>query len=210
MKAEIVLIVDESGSMMNLWAETIAGINGFISEQRKVPGEAYVTAAKFDTEFRHLFVRCSLQTAPTVTPDHYAPRGGTALYDAIGKTMNEVGQRIQGQGVDKVIVCIITDGAENSSHKFTFEKVKEMITHAKSNGWEFMFLGADPTANAFALNAGIPQNMIAQVQANATGTAASYGTFNTMTRALRSGAASASLNAQETYTIAEEEEEAKK
>lgn len=135
---DIVLIVDNSGSMYRIKSDAEGALNNFLEEQEGVEGEAFVTYIRFDHEYETLFEKASLQN---VQPIKLSPRGGTALLDAIGKTVVNYVPR-----TEKTIYVIMTDGKENASEEWDNESVKNAIAEAKQHGDEFVYLGANQDA----------------------------------------------------------------
>ena len=172
---EIVFILDRSGSMSGLTDDTIGGFNSFIEQQKKVDGEAKLTTVLFDDRYELLHNGVDINEVKPLTRDDYM----TALYDAIGKTINDVGDRLSKTPEDdrpsKVIVVITTDGAENSSVEFSQSKIKEMITHqTEKYSWEFIFLGANIDSVAVGDSIGIAANRSANYSASDKGVASVY------------------------------------
>lgn len=152
--SEIICVVDRSGSMSPVWNDTIGGLHKFVQKQRELPGDAKITITFFDTEydipFNGVDVRSDVFDSKSCF-DAFSPRGWTALYDAIGKTMIEVGNRLnktpENERPDKVVMCIVTDGGENASKEFHGDKIKEMIQHQTDKyQWDFVYLGANQDA----------------------------------------------------------------
>lgn len=143
---EIIAILDRSGSMEPLRAETIGGYNNFIDEQKKGPGKAIVTLVQFDDQYQIDYEGVDVNDVKPLDEGTYTPRGMTALLDAVGKTVVAVGERLAKLDEDKrpgqVIVLIITDGHENSSKEYAATKVKEMVKVQQDQyNWTFVFLG---------------------------------------------------------------------
>ena len=156
---EIIFLLDRSGSMAGLETDTIGGFNAFIEKQRQLEGETIVTAVLFDDRYEILWNGIDANKA-ILTDKEYYVRGSTALLDAVGKTILDVGYRLSKTSEEtrpgKVIFVITTDGMENSSKEFTYEKVKELIKHQQEKyNWEFIFLGANIDAAKEAGNIGI-------------------------------------------------------
>lgn len=154
---EIILVVDRSGSMASIQADASGGLNNFIKEQREMPGRANVTLVQFDTVYEKL-----LDNVPIQRVDKYKlePRGATALLDAMGRTIIDVGTRLhhtpEHQRPGKVVMVIVTDGEENSSREFAKEKVFEMVRHQQEKyQWQFIFLAANQDAIQVAHTYGI-------------------------------------------------------
>lgn len=204
-KNETIVIIDRSGSMQPIAAETVAGYNRFIDDQRKDPGETRITLVQFDNVIETVFqavpadkamkmyignrALASIDPSAFVTGTHehpFVPRGSTSLNDAIGKTLNEQGKRIHDeQWTDSVTLCIVTDGYENSSTEFSTDQIKTMITHAEKNGWRVIYLGANQDAFAVAQSYGISQSSTATYSANAVGTRSAWATASGMSSMLK-------------------------
>lgn len=188
MKTEILVITDRSGSMGGLVNDVIGGYNKFIEEQRAVPGEARVTYTQFDNQYEVVYAGKPLQDVPPLDKFTYVPRGTTSLLDAIGRTLNEQGKRIAAeQWAELVVVCIITDGEENSSREYTTERVKEMTAHAEKNGWKFVYLGANQDAFAVSRSLGMMNAMAMNYVPTSTGTHQAYNITSSTVRSLRTG-----------------------
>lgn len=155
----IVIILDRSGSMATVRENTVKGFNDFISKQKEVKGDASVKLVQFDDKYDVVFDK-PLQDTPELTQDTFVPRGGTALLDAQGRTIVELGRELEAlsesERPNKVIIVTLTDGHENSSTDYTREKVKQLTEHQRTTyGWEFVFLGANQDAIRTAAGLGI-------------------------------------------------------
>jgi len=144
---EIVFLLDRSGSMGGLESDTIGGFNAFIEKQSQLEGETIVTAVLFDDRYEMLWNGVKATEAKLTNKEYYV-RGCTALLDAVGKTILDLGYRLSKTDEEKrpgkVIFVITTDGLENASREFTYEKAKELIKHQQEKyNWEFIFLGAN-------------------------------------------------------------------
>lgn len=173
--ADITVVLDRSGSMLSVQADTIGGFNAFIEAQRKVPGECNASLVQFDDQYEVVYTSKPVKDAPALTADTFVPRGMTALLDAIGRTINETGKRLaaipEADRPGKVIFVILTDGGENSSKEFTRKQVFEMITHQKTNyKWDFVFLGANQDAISTGADLGIARGSSMTYASNAVGT----------------------------------------
>lgn len=156
---EIVFLLDRSGSMAGLESDTIGGFNGFIEKQKQMEGDTLVTAVLFDDQYEILWNGIKAEQTMLTKRDYFV-RGMTALLDAVGKTILDVGYRLaktpEEDRPGKVIFVITTDGMENASREFTYEKVKELIKHQQEKyNWEFIFLGANIDAAEEADSLGI-------------------------------------------------------
>jgi len=157
---EIVAILDRSGSMEHLTNDTIGGFNSFLKEQKEIPGEAVLTTVLFNNSYMLLHDRVNIKTIKQITNKEYIAQGSTALLDAMGKTINDIGLKlnstIENERPSKVIFFIITDGEENASVEFRNDKIKEMVELQKNTyNWEFIFLGANMDSFSTASSLGI-------------------------------------------------------
>ena len=180
---EIVFILDRSGSMGHLTEDTIGGFNSFIENQKKEDGEAVLTTILFDHEYEILHNGVNIKNVKPLTNKDYSVRGMTALLDAIGRTINIVGERLgkmnERDRPSKVIFVITTDGQENSSKEFTQSQIKKMIEHQTNKyNWQFMFLGANIDAVSTARSFGISGQFASNYVANAIGTDVLYSTLS--------------------------------
>lgn len=194
MNTEILVITDRSGSMDRIRADVIGGFNAFVRDQQAQPGLAKLTHAQFDNEYSVLLQGVPLDQVPALTEATYVPRGGTALYDAIGRTLNEQGARIKAEAwAELVVVAIITDGEENASREYQLDQVRSMTAHAEGHGWKFLYLAANQDAFAAAAHLGLSGAVASNFAASAAGTARAYDTMKSATTSLRSGASADSV-----------------
>ena len=157
---EMVFVLDRSGSMSGLAADTIGGFNELIEKQKKIEGDAYVTTVLFDHEYEVLHDHVALGEVAPLTDKEYFARGSTALLDAVGRTINAVGARLAATPEEErpahVVFVITTDGMENASREYTAKQVREMVEHQQQKySWQFVFLGANMDAVSEARNLGI-------------------------------------------------------
>lgn len=188
---EMVFILDRSGSMSYLENDTIGGFNSMIIKQKQEEGEAYVTTVLFDDQYKILHDHINIQDIPELTNQDYYARGMTALLDAIGRTVNSVGERLSNtpeeERPEKVIVVITTDGLENASREFTKSAIKEMIEHQQEKySWTFIFLGANMDAVEEAADLGISAGYSKTYTASAQGTSSVYNAVGVTLNCLRS------------------------
>lgn len=177
---EIICLLDRSGSMAGLEKDTIGGFNSFIERQDSLEGEALLTVVLFDDKYEILWNGIPANKA-RLTRKNYFVRGSTALLDAVGRTILDVGYRLSITSKESkpshVIVVITTDGMENSSREFTYEKVKALIKHQKEKyGWEFIFMGANIDAIKEAGSMGISENNAYNFEASKMGVETMYNT----------------------------------
>lgn len=154
---DITLVVDRSGSMQAIQSDAEGGINAFIADQAKEPGEVLLTLVQFDTEYE--FVHRGVP-ASQVPKNRLIPRGSTALLDAVGRAINETGERLskmpESERPSLVVFVVMTDGEENSSKEFKKTQIKAMIERQQQDyNWQFTFLGANQDAFAEAADLGI-------------------------------------------------------
>ena len=176
---ELVFILDRSGSMAGLEADTIGGFNAMIEKQRKEPGEAVISTVLFDNETEVIHDRIPLDRVPRLTEKEYYVRGCTALLDAVGGAIHHIGNvhkyAREEDRPEKTLFVITTDGMENASRRYTYDKVKSMIERQREKyGWEFLFLGANIDAAREAARFGIRADCAADYHADSIGTEAVY------------------------------------
>ena len=176
---EVVFILDRSGSMCGLEKDTIGGFNSLIEKQKKEPGEAYISTVLFDDESQVIHDRVPVGQVKPMTEEEYYVRGCTALLDAVGGAIHHIGNihkyAREEDRPEKTLFVITTDGMENASRRYSYEKVKEMITRQKEKyGWEFLFLGANIDAAREAARFGIDADRAANYHADAMGTEVIY------------------------------------
>lgn len=180
---EIVFILDRSGSMSGLEADTIGGFNSLIAKQKKEEGQAIVSTVLFDDRSEVLHDRVPLVSIKTMTDRDYFVRGCTALLDAIGGAIHHIGNvhkyAREEDRPEKTLFIITTDGMENASRHYTYPKVKAMVERQKSRyGWEFLFLGANIDALEVAGHFGINKDYAANYHCDEEGTALNYEVLN--------------------------------
>ena len=176
---EIVFILDRSGSMAGLEDDTIGGFNAMIEKQKKEPGEALVSTVLFDNECEVIHDRVDIQRVEPMTRREYYVRGCTALLDAVGGSIHHIGnvhKYARKEDVpEKTLFIITTDGYENASKRYDYDKVRKMIERQKEKyGWEFLFLGANIDAAAEAKRFGISADRAVNYKCDEEGTALNY------------------------------------
>lgn len=176
---ELVFIIDRSGSMSGLEADTIGGFNSMIEKQRKEEGECYVSTVLFDHETKVLHDRAKLSEIKPMTDKDYIVRGTTALIDAIGGAIHHIGNVHKYARPEDVpantMFVIITDGMENASRRYSSDDVKKKIERQKEKcGWEFIFIGANIDAVETAARYGINAERAVNYNADIMGTRTVY------------------------------------
>jgi uncharacterized protein YegL len=187
---EIVFILDRSGSMNGLESDTIGGFNGFVEKQAEL-GLTCLTTVLFDDKYEILHNGVDARNV-RLTDQEYFTRGSTALLDAVGKTINDVGKRLkktpEAQRPGKVIFIITTDGLENASKKFSYDDVKKMITHqTEKYSWEFIFMGANIDAVHEGSKLGIQAASSLNFMSTATGIVNMFGVLGGLSTSIRTG-----------------------
>lgn len=177
---EVVFILDRSGSMSGLEDDTIGGFNSMLKKQREEDGQARVTTILFDDEIEMLHKRVDIKEMKNITSKDYYVRGCTALLDAIGSSMNfMINVARKEKQVKNVLFIITTDGHENSSKEYSYEKIKKMITYQKEKyNWQFLFLGANIDAISTAKDFGISEDFASNYVCDEIGTKLTYEVMN--------------------------------
>ncbi len=188
--SEIAIVLDRSGSMKSCQQAAIEGFNQFLADQQKTDGLAKLTLVLFDDEYLVPISSIPVEEVVSLTDDTYQPRGCTALLDAIGQTIDNLGQRLaalaEKDRPGQVIVAILTDGLENASQRFTWKEIARKIKHQTATyKWIFLFLGANQDAIATAANLSIAANNAANYVADAAGSKAGQAAFSRKMSALR-------------------------
>ena len=188
--SEIAFVLDRSGSMESCREAAIEGFNSFLQEQQRTEGLAKLTLILFDDEYLVPIDALPVAEILPLDNDSYVPRGSTALLDAIGRTIDELGARLAALPEQdrpmQVIVAILTDGLENSSQNYTWQQIADAIKQqSEQYRWTFLFLGANQDAIATAAQMNITAANAAAYVADAAGLHASASSLARKVRALR-------------------------
>ncbi len=195
-------IIDRSGSMETIRSDAEGGFNAFVADQRNQPGQCQLSLAQFDNEYEVVYTDRPLDEVP---PLQIVPRGTTAMLDAIGRTVIDLGARLAAMPEDArpgtVLVAIVTDGLENASREFSYAAIKQLITQQEQvYNWTFLYLGADQDAIAQGAQMGIAAGRSLTYGRGSSGQA--YEAMSGAVRRLRSAAADG-LQAPEVRRAAE-------
>ena len=190
---ELVFILDRSGSMSGLEADTIGGFNSLLEKQKREKGSAYVSTLLFDNECLVLHDRVDIREIAPMTDKEYTVRGCTALLDAVGGAIHHIGNvhkyAREEDRPEHTLFVITTDGMENASHRYTADQVKEMIRRQKETyGWEFLFLGANIDAVETARRYGIGKDRAVTYRSDKVGTRLNYDVLSDAVSGMRANA----------------------
>lgn len=190
---ELVFILDRSGSMQGLEADTIGGFNSLVEKQRREAGEALVSTVLFDDRTEVLHDRVPLEKVEPMTEETYYVRGATALLDALGGAVRHVANIHKYARKEDVpartLFVITTDGMENASRRYDLEQVKALVRRQQeAHGWEFLFLGANIDAVEMAGSLGIAPDRAVNYQCDSEGTQLNYEVLSQAVSAVRRSA----------------------
>jgi uncharacterized protein YegL len=183
---ELAMVLDRSGSMAATADDAIGGFNAFLHDQKKQPGELLVTVVGFDDQYEVWRDRAPIADVPSLTRETFVPRGSTALLDAIGRTVDTLGKRVdeapEAERPEQVVVVIITDGEENASRQYSVQDVFDKVRRREQDhGWRFTFIGANQDAIATAARLGVDRGA---AMSSAPGRRGTLGTYAAISRAV--------------------------
>lgn len=149
-KTHIICVLDRSGSMSSIISDSIGGFNTFLKKQKELPDDATITVSLFDDHYEKIYENIPIKDAEELTDKVWIPRGMTALYDAIGKSINDAKSSFaklsEEDKPSKVLVCIVTDGLENRSTEYKIDDIKKLIKDCEEDKWNFIYLAANQDA----------------------------------------------------------------
>ncbi len=187
------VLLDRTGSMSSIRDDVIGGFNAFVEQQREAPGLATLTLVQFDSidPYEVVYRRLPIDRVPRLSRETFVPRASTPLLDAIGRGIVELDTTLSRlepvERPDRVLFVIVTDGHENSSREYTYERIEQMIrAHARRDDWDFVFLGADLDAIADASRIGIDASATLAFDADAHGTHAAWKSLSSAVTRARS------------------------
>ena len=175
---DIIFLIDRSGSMSGSEEDTIGGFNSYIERERNKGFKTKVTTVLFDDKYEVLYKRKDINEIEELTDKQYWVRGLTALYDAIGKTINLLDKEID----NKVLFVIMTDGMENDSREYSKQHITNLI---ESHNWEFIFIGADIDSYSEARKIGIRKSRVANYKKSKRGVTKMYDAIENLTCCMR-------------------------
>lgn len=202
---ELVFIIDRSGSMSGLEADTIGGFNSLLEKQKKETGDAYVSVILFDDQTEVLYDRVNIQKVERMSDNQYFVRGCTALLDAVGGAIHHIKnvyRYAREEDIpEKTLFIITTDGMENASRQYSYDNVRRMIEHEKEKyHWEFLFLGSNIDAVQVAGRFGIKANRAVRYEHDGVGTRLNYEVMSKAVSYARSAPSAADMK----YALDEE------
>jgi uncharacterized protein YegL len=156
------IIIDESGSMQSIKKEVIDNVNETIqtirSAQKKHDDqEHYVSLVTFNDDVKTVYECVAVDEVKELTAETYQPSCCTALYDAMGISLNALRKKVAEE--DKVLVTVVTDGYENSSKEYSGKAIKALVDELKAKDWIFAYIGANQNVEAVAASISITNTL---------------------------------------------------
>lgn len=167
------ILLDESGSMQSIYQPALTGVNETLqticeAQKEHDNQEHIVWLVTFDTgHFKQIYANTPVEKAEAITPEQYRPCGGTPLYDAMGKSINQLRQIVTAD--DVVLVTVITDGYENASREYNGKAIKALVEEMKGRGWVFTYIGANQDVEAVAASMSIDNRLAFEANDECTG-----------------------------------------
>jgi hypothetical protein len=188
----VAIVLDRSGSMASVKDEVIGGFNKMLEENKQLPGKCLVTLVQFDDEYEVIYSAEPIEKVAPLNENTYQPRAFTRLYDALGKTIDDVGIKLAAMAEDerpkKIIVVVLTDGMENASKEYSGARVQTMIAHQRDKyQWEFAFHGCQEAALQQARTLGVASQNVIGFVAGKEGTSRVMGVMSQGLRSYRGG-----------------------
>lgn len=194
-KTHIICILDRSGSMSTIISDSIGGFNTFLDKQKELPDDATITVVLFDDKYELLYDNIDIKKTEKITDKIWIPRGTTALYDAVCKTINTEKANFIKMGFDapsKVLVCIVSDGQENASKEYTNADIKKLIKECEKDDWNFIYLAANQDAFSVGTSFGISGGNTYTYSADSLGVNKMSATLNNASTTYRSASVTSS------------------
>jgi len=188
----ITLVIDRSGSMQAVCDDAIGGFNAFVEQQRVLSGQATLTLIQFDDRYEEVYRGCPMELAPQLDRDSYIPRGATALYDALGRSLAETVEYVRAmpepERPSRVVVAILTDGHENASREYTYARVHEVLKRTIAlPDWKVVFLASDLDVVKSAEQMGVPPETSVLFERSPRGTLLGFAHISKSVTAARGG-----------------------
>ncbi|MCS5423030.1 MULTISPECIES: vWA domain-containing protein [Psychrilyobacter] len=179
---EVICIIDRSGSMDEIKSDAIGGFNYFVKSQKEFEGETALSLILFNDNYNVVYDGKDIKEVPVLDEKNYIPNGRTAMLDAIGTTIDRVGERLyktpEAERPEKVIVATLTDGLENASKEYSYQQIAVKVKlQQEMYNWEFIFLAANQDAVVAAEKIAIKQEDAVNFEASSKGT---HEAFNLM------------------------------
>jgi len=188
----ILFILDRSGSMQSLHADVVGGFNTFLASQQAAEGTADLTLVQFDSDIETRMDGIDIQEVKPFRKSDFEPRGTTALFDAMGSSIDALGRELaarrEADRPERVVVAVMTDGEENASQEYSFEKIQGMIEHQRSYyNWEFVFLASELRTLDLSLDMGVKREKSRRWVKSSAGTMAAFSIMDLEIRKVRRG-----------------------
>lgn len=196
---EIICVLDRSGSMEKIKSDAVGGFNSFLNEQKELPDSASLTLVLFNNRYELIHNNTPLNEVEPISEKVYKTSGTTALFYALGRTIDEVGQRLantdESERPNKILFIILTDGEENASDRYlgannepiyTQERINTLISHQRDvYNWEFVFLAANQDAMSTAEKISISGGNAMNFASSGSSVKAAYSNVNKMSKRFR-------------------------